>query len=402
MNEPVAKTEKTRILIIDDSITNLKFLAAILSHHGYATAAAKEATEAIQYVEKHTVDLILLDINMPRINGYQLCTVLKSRIKTKQIPVIFLSGSTQSTAQLKAFSVGGADFITKPYRGVEVLARIEHQLHLAHQRKTLLQRNRSLEAELQQHRRMEHLLLEQRNKLRRAIQQQRDMSELLRLRNIRLQRQATIDTLTCLANRRYFDQHLAQEFRHCISEHHPLSLVLCDIDHFKGYNDHYGHPQGDKCLYEVAQILASVANLPNDLVARYGGEEFALILPDTDNEAAISVVECIQRMLTKQAIPHATSKVASYVTMSFGGVTLVPQLASTPKALVQQADEALYLAKHNGRSQYCWHDSLPSINGVNGSHPLPKRNSSKAKGKSNQTKTPRIPAQRPTKAQVPS
>lgn len=357
MNASAAQPEKAKILLVDDSITNLKMLAALLRRQGYGVKAAKDASKALQYLEKHPIDLILLDINMPEINGYQLCSVLKSRAKTKQIPIIFLSGSTKSSAQLKAFSVGGADFITKPYRIVEVFARIEHQLALANQQEKLRDRNKNLEVELQQHRRMEHLLLNQTSKLRQEVQQQKDMGELLRLKNIHLQRQANIDKLTRLANRRYFDHYLIQEFRHCLTERHPLSLVLGDIDHFKKYNDYYGHPQGDQCLHDVAQILASIVNLPGDLVARYGGEEFALILPDTDQEAAIAVVESIQQALEQRRILHATSPVSDYVTMSLGGVTLLAELATTPKDLIQQADEALYRAKRNGRSQLCWHES---------------------------------------------
>ncbi|AFY40348.1 response regulator receiver modulated diguanylate cyclase [[Leptolyngbya] sp. PCC 7376] len=384
MNAPAAREEKAKILIVDDSITNLKLLAAILAQHNYAMTVVKKAIDALKYLEKNSIDLILLELSMLGSSAYQLCTILKSRIRTKHIPIIFLGGTAQSVDKLKAFSVGASDFITAPNQSIEILARVELHLNLSRQRKKLLTKNKILEVKIKQHRRMEALLLQQTTKLRKEIQQQKDMGELLRLRNIRLKRQANTDPLTHVANRRYFDRYLSREFKHCMREHHPLSLVLCDIDYFKFYNDHYGHQQGDDCLHAVAQILASVANLPNDLVARYGGEEFALILPDTDQEAAIAVVECIQRILDKKHLQHNASEVADRITLSFGGVTLLPNQTCNIAMLIKQADDALYKAKNNGRSRHHWHKSrfeslLTAAPKTLTSHPVPTKINSSPK-----------------------
>lgn len=363
MRASVYHDDKPRILVVDDHIVNLKLLTGMLSQHGYRVQVAKNGFEGLQWLENNRPDLILLDIKMPDMDGYQFCSILKSRQRTKDIPVIFFSGVTHSIEKIRAFSVGGVDFISKPFQGVEVLARIDHQLRLAALQRELLRKNKSLEQEIHNRRKIEQQLLNKTEELEREIQQRKLMEELLRNRNIRLTKQANIDSLTQIANRRHFDEFLARELSHAMREAHPLSLVLCDVDHFKLYNDHYGHQEGDRCLHQVAQALASIANLPGDLVARYGGEEFAIILPDTDSSAAIAVVQDIQRCVAHLQLEHATSKVSDYVTLSCGGATLFPGDQAIAKVLIKKADQALYQAKHNGRNQVCWYSAPDTHHG---------------------------------------
>jgi diguanylate cyclase (GGDEF)-like protein len=299
---------------------------------------------------------------MPEMNGYQLCSLLKNRVETQSIPIIFFSGITKSIEKIKAFSVGGVDFITKPFQGIEVIIRIEHQLKLAALQKELLKKNTILEEELKYRSKMESLLVRQKTQLEREIKQRTFMEGLLRDRNQKLSRQANIDALTQVANRRHFDGCFTREWQQATKESQPLSLVLCDVDYFKLFNDNYGHQEGDRCLYKVAQTIASVANLPSDLVARYGGEEFVLILPDTYSYAAIAVIQNIQRLIADLKITHKKSEVSDYVTLSFGGVTLLPNEKITLEGLLKRADESLYRAKRKGRNQVCWSEDHPIPN----------------------------------------
>lgn len=172
----------------------------------------------------------------------------------------------------------------------------------------------------------------------------------LELANQELKRITNIDSLTAIANRRCFDEVLFQEWKRLKREKLPLSLILCDIDFFKNYNDTYGHPAGDECLKKVASIINQSANRPPDLVARYGGEEFVVILPHTNTEGAVHVVEIIQSRIANAAILHSTSQVNQYVTLSLGVATLIPDEQIDAELLIFKADQALYQAKQSGRN----------------------------------------------------
>jgi diguanylate cyclase (GGDEF)-like protein len=169
--------------------------------------------------------------------------------------------------------------------------------------------------------------------------------------NQKLLRLATLDGLTKIPNRRRFDDYLAKEWQRHLSKQEPLALILIDIDYFKHYNDYYGHQGGDDCLVRVAQMIAQMARRSTDLVARYGGEEFAAILPNTNTLAALMLAESIQQAIASLAIPHAQSKVSSYVSLSLGVASLIPTPEITPEDLIARADKALYTAKNQGRNQ---------------------------------------------------
>ncbi|OLP16649.1 serine/threonine protein kinase [Leptolyngbya sp. 'hensonii'] len=172
--------------------------------------------------------------------------------------------------------------------------------------------------------------------------------------NQKLFRLATLDGLTQIPNRRYFDDYLKSEWQRHIRGQQSLALILIDIDYFKCYNDHYGHQNGDDCLVKVAQAIAQVSQRSADLVARYGGEEFAAILPNTSLEGAITVAESIQRAISALAIPHAKSEVSPYITLSLGVAAFIPTLQMAPGHLIAQADLALYQAKGKGRNCICF------------------------------------------------
>lgn len=181
--------------------------------------------------------------------------------------------------------------------------------------------------------------------------QQAELYQQLEAANQQLKRLATLDGLTQLANRRRFDQYLEQEWRRLTRESQPLSLILCDVDFFKLYNDTYGHQAGDEALKQVAAALGSVVKRPADLVARYGGEEFALVLPNTPQEGALHIAESIHQAIRGLKLVHEASSVNSYITLSVGVATVIPRLNTSATALIAAADAGLYQAKGTGRDR---------------------------------------------------
>ncbi|VEP17264.1 Diguanylate cyclase (GGDEF) domain-containing protein [Hyella patelloides LEGE 07179] len=185
----------------------------------------------------------------------------------------------------------------------------------------------------------------------RDISEHKQMEITLKEVNEELQRQANIDSLTQIANRRRFDEYLAQEWSRCTREQEHLSLILCDVDYFKLYNDAYGHQAGDRCLYEVAQAMSLIVKRPADVVFRYGGEEFAVILPFTKGEGALQVAQEIREEVLELQIPHDLSQVNDHITLSLGVSSIVPNLSSNFESLIETADRALYEAKALGRDR---------------------------------------------------
>lgn len=207
--------------------------------------------------------------------------------------------------------------------------------------------------------RMAHQLQQSFNALEEANQvlEQRVKERTAKLEqaNQELQRLSQVDGLTQIANRRCFDEYLIHEWQCSQREQQPLSLILCDIDYFKDYNDFYGHQGGDCCLRKVAKLLQQIAKRPADLVARYGGEEFALILPATHESGAIAVAQSIQQTLHQAKLPHARSKISKYVTLSLGISSVIPLSMTSPEDFIVNADQALYEAKRRGRDRYVFH-----------------------------------------------
>ncbi|MBD2291928.1 PleD family two-component system response regulator [Anabaena sphaerica FACHB-251] len=319
-----------QILIVDDNPDNLRLLSKMLESKGFKIKKTVSGEIAIHAAKIEPPDLILLDINMPDMNGYEVCRQLKSQEKTANIPIIFISALDQTTDKIMAFEMGGVDYITKPFQELEVLARVKNQLIIYQQHQQLIEQNQKLHQEIKVRQKVEEALL--------AANQQ-------------LQLFALLDGLTGVANRRKFDEYLNLEWQRLAREKLPLSLLLCDVDFFKNYNDTYGHLTGDDCLKQIAKTLKSSVKRPSDLLARYGGEEFAVILSNTNYEGAIYLAEEIRQNIYSLKIPHAQSRVDNFITLSIGVTTLVPNLEMSPNILIEVGDKALYTAKAQGRNR---------------------------------------------------
>jgi diguanylate cyclase (GGDEF)-like protein len=318
------------ILLVDDTPENLRLLSNILESQGFKVKKTVSGKMAIQAAKIKPPDLILLDINMPEMNGYEVCRQLKAHEETANIPIIFISALDQTVDKIKAFGIGGVDYITKPFQELEVLARVKSQIIISQQQQLLLAQNQKLQQEIQQRQRAEEALV--------AANQQ-------------LQLFALLDGLTGVANRRKLDEYLNIEWKRHIRDQLPISLLLGDVDFFKYYNDAYGHVAGDNCLQQIAAVIRFSVKRPADLVARYGGEEFAVVLPNTNSSGAIHIAELIRQEVYKLNIPHNQSRVDKFVTLSIGISTIIPQLDMRLDALIKTADKALYTAKEQGRNR---------------------------------------------------
>jgi len=293
---------RPRILIVDDAPETLRVLGEELKGE-CEVLLATSAEQALQrLLSPQQPDLVLLDVVMPSMDGYQLCAQLKADAATRNIPVVFISARNEEADEAKGFSCGGVDYITKPFRMPIVKARIKT-----------------------------HLELKRRG----------DILESL----------SAIDGLTAVANRRRFDELLAVEWRRGQRNNLPLSLIFLDIDHFKLYNDAYGHLLGDDCLKLVARTLCGQLHRPGDFLARYGGEEFVVVLPQTDLAGVEFMAECMRAAIVALGVPHEQSPTSDVVTISLGAATTRPPLHSGPATLVEAADKMLYLAKKEGRNQ---------------------------------------------------
>ncbi|MEA5418963.1 diguanylate cyclase [Spirulina sp. CCNP1310] len=321
---------KGDILIIDDTPNNVRLLSTLLTNHGYEVRGVINGEIGLRAARSAVPDLILLDISMPKLSGYDVCEALKADPLTQAVPVIFISAFNEVGDKVKAFEVGGVDYITKPFQWAEVLARVQNQLKICLLQKQLQARNTQL-----------HLEIQERAKAEVA----------LHAANEKLQALANQDGLTGTSNRRHFDDYLLRCWQ---TGQGMIALILCDVDFFKPFNDHYGHLEGDRCLQILVQAIQSALDLlapHHSLLARYGGEEFAIVLPETDIHQAQGIAQGIQAHVAQAGIPHAYSTIHCTVTVSLGIAALHPTADFSPDDLISQADQALYMAKSQGRNQ---------------------------------------------------
>ncbi len=302
----MASEEQQTILVVDDEPANIQALGSLLKEEYRVRVAnsGEKALTVVQSGDQSLPDLILLDIQMPGIDGYEVCQRLKEDPATSEIPVIFVTALDATSDEERGLNLGAVDYIAKPFNQAIVRARVH--THMSLKRKTDL-----------------------------------------------LEQIALLDGLTGIPNRRYFDDQLRREGKRSLRQGESLSVLLMDIDHFKGFNDHYGHGAGDQCLQRVATTLKGALSRPSDMIARYGGEEFVALLPGTDAAGAAEVAERLRAAIEGMAVPHEYSSAASVVTLSIGHATYSPeQPGDVLKGLLQSADRALYAAKKAGRNRY--------------------------------------------------
>lgn len=308
MHRAAQPAELPEILLVDDDPGAIQLLGSMLGGLGRLRFAAN-GKDALRRARELPPDLILLDAEMPGMSGFQLLEALKLETALAEVPVIFITGHTEAAFEVSALEMGASDFIAKPFRPSRVTARVKTHLRV-----------------------------------------KRMADELRRL--------ASTDALTGIANRRVFDEALTAEWLRGRRSGDPLSLLLIDVDHFKRYNDRYGHQIGDVCLVRVAQALRSCCRRPADLAARYGGEEFMLLLPQTPRFGAECVAAAVLDTVRGLGIAHEDSPTAPCVTVSIG-VASHDEASACADAhtrcsageLVLAADEALYAAKRAGRAQ---------------------------------------------------
>lgn len=306
------------VLIVDDEPTNVQTLAGLLKEE-FRIQVATSGEKALSLAAgEHQPDLILLDILMPHMDGYEVCRRLKEEPRTSEIPVVFVTARDATSDEEKGFLLGAVDYISRPFSPAIVRARV--RTHLSLKRKT-------------------------------------DLLEQISMR----------DALTGIPNRRYFDGLFERERLRALREKQLLSVIMMDIDRFKDFNDNYGHGSGDEALRKVARVLGEGVDRPADVVARYGGEEFVALLPRTHAEGAEELAERFRASVEALALPHEYSSVAPVVTLSLGVATASGEEGAlsgagsdvesavrplSGDALLKRADSALYTAKREGRNRY--------------------------------------------------
>lgn len=289
------------VLVVDDQPANIQIIYQLLKDD-YEILMATSGQQAIAVCREHNPDLILMDVMMPGINGWETCKILKRDPDIATIPVIFVTALTSQEDENACWDAGAVDFLQKPLNANTLKHRVQVHLTLKHQ------------------------------------------SDLLRSL-------AYVDGLTGVSSRRHFDQYMERQLGHAFRKQESLAILLIDIDFFKQYNDHYGHLAGDDCLRQVARCLKQSCRRSADMVARYGGEEFILVLPDTDLAGLTHIATRIKQCLAQEAIQHTDSP-TSLLTASAGGAVCKPDTQPChSEAMLALADSMLYQAKAAGRNQ---------------------------------------------------
>jgi two-component system, chemotaxis family, response regulator WspR len=322
-----------RVLLVDDQAMIGEAIRRMLSAQPdleFHYAGEPEQALAMAHALRPTV--ILQDLVMPTADGFDLIARYRADPLLSDVPVIVLSGKEDPQLKAHSFAIGASDYLVKLPDRVELAARIRYHSAAYISR---VERDR-------------------------AFQALRESEQKLAAANVELERLAALDGLTGIANRRRFDQSLQVEWQRGQREQTPLSLLLCDVDFFKLYNDRFGHQGGDLCLKKVASVLTSNLKRPADLAARYGGEEFAVILPQTAAAGAMKVARACGQHLENLNLEHPDAAPKGVVTMSIGAATLVPSAGASVEQLIALADRALYAAKRGGRNRVLNAAELPA------------------------------------------
>lgn len=294
-----------KILIVDDSLVQATQLKAILEDD-YNITVAQTAEDGLHRTGDEDYSLILLDIVMPGMDGFTLLKKLQEEIITQSIPVILITSLSDVANEQRGLVLGAVDYIAKPFNSLIVKARVNTHIKLYNYRR-------------------------------------------------QAERQSMTDQLTGIANRRKYDSYSIEKWYEALRLQVPFSICMFDIDHFKAYNDQFGHPAGDKAIAAIAKTLSSYLNRSTDFFARYGGEEFIAICMGDPAEKMFAYLKKIRQQIENLHIPHAPS-VSEWVTVSIGGVTVIPSMEKSYDVYLKVADTMLYDAKKNGRNMVAWAD----------------------------------------------
>lgn len=313
-----------RILLVDDQKIIAEGIRRMLAdEQDMEFHYCPDPALAIQTAIELNATLILQDLVMPDIDGMTLVRFYRANQATHDIPVIVLSSKEDPAIKSEAFTNGATDYLVKLPDRMELIARIR-----AHTRQYLMQCERDA-----------------------ALTELRELKKVLEQRNAELRLLSSQDGLTGISNRRCFDMTLSDEWGRAQRHRRPISLIMIDVDHFKLFNDTYGHQKGDSCLQAVASTIDATVSRNGDLVARYGGEEFVIILPETEMNGAMTVAEQIRTAIVNLQMEHSSSLTAEHVTVSLGCASITPTHDLDSDTLVKHADAALYQAKEKGRNR---------------------------------------------------
>ena len=295
--------KKPTILVVDDMTTTLLLLHDLLKDT-YEVKIAKSGTKALEILNApNDIDLILLDVEMPDINGYEVCKILKNNEQIKNIPIIFITGRTSQEDEEYGLNLGAIDYITKPFNKTITKLRLKNYLEM-------------------------------------------------KIKNDMLEKLSMYDGLTNIRNRRFFDETFEKTFSEIKRDKKSLAVLMIDIDFFKPYNDNYGHGQGDETLRKVAKALEKTIKRASDFVARYGGEEFVILLKDINKDGVEAVANNLLNAVRELKITHEFSKIENYVTVSIGVSFYNSSSDITKLELLLKADETLYNVKNSGRNNF--------------------------------------------------
>ncbi|HEY7883372.1 MAG TPA: diguanylate cyclase [Cellvibrionaceae bacterium] len=299
-----------KILLVEDSATLRHAMSQYVTEAGHTPLIAESGEQALQMLEDTPVDMIIMDVEMPGLNGFETTSLIREWLGSHWIPIIFVTGKSDDEDYQKGIEAGGDDYLIKPVSKMIILAKI------------------------------------------RAMERITDMRDQLNKLNAELEALSQLDGLTQTLNRRAFNHQAEQQWLLAQRQQSSTAVLMIDVDHFKPYNDHYGHPAGDKVLRQVSDTIRSCLHRPYDLLGRYGGEEFVVLLPDTDIKGATQVSECIKKSITALNILHERSSTANYLTVSIGAACCQQTQGYQLEDVIKAADRSLYRAKHAGRNQH--------------------------------------------------
>lgn len=297
-----------KILLVEDSATLRYTMCSFIERAGHDAVVAESGEQALQLVERTAVDLVIMDVEMPGLDGFETTRLVREFFGERWVPIIFVTGMGDESSYQRGIEAGGDDYMIKPVSPVILKAKL------------------------------------------RAFERIVGMQHQLQALNQELQDLSQKDGLTELFNRRAYEEKAGRQWQISTRAHESVAVLMVDVDHFKEFNDQYGHPAGDDCLRMVARALLKALHRPADILARYGGEEFIVLLPNTDLEGARTVAESLREAIQSLAIVHESSSAAELVTVSVGGAVARHTTGLSEKQLAREADDALYRAKNRGRN----------------------------------------------------